>query len=140
MTPRNFQVIFFARGQVWNCVLWRALWPEYPVFVQKLWSLFHSKNHLIFNIICCIAGSMGQTTHWLNVWCSKYYWFSYFFIQNSLLLFLLMYKKINWKDFCKEFWKKVWKIIILGTSDTWSTSRLSHWPNEPAYYSRLTNF
>ena len=23
---------------------------------------------------------------------------------------------------------------ILGTSDTWSTSRLSHRPSEPAYY------
>ena len=23
---------------------------------------------------------------------------------------------------------------ILGTSDAWSTSRLSHWPSKPAYY------
>ena len=37
-------------------------------------------------------------------------------------------------DFCKEFCKKSWKKIILGTSDAWSTIRLSHRPSDPAYY------
>ena len=32
--------------------------------------------------------------------------------------------------FCKDYMKKK----ILGMSDTWSTSLLSHWPSEPAYY------
>ena len=29
---------------------------------------------------------------------------------------------------------KLWKKIMLGTSDAWSMSRLSHRPNEPEYY------
>ena len=43
---------------------------------------------------------------------------------------------MNWKDFCKDFCKKSWKKIILGTSDSdaWSTIRLSHRPSDPAYY------
>ena len=48
--------------------------------------------------------------------------------------FIKKNKKINWKDFCKEFCKKSWKKIILGTSDAWSTIRLSHRPSNPAYY------
>ena len=41
-------------------------------------------------------------------------------------------KKVNWKDFCKEFCKKLWKNIILGTSDAWSMRRSSHQPINPA--------
>ena len=37
-------------------------------------------------------------------------------------------------DFGKEFCKISWKKIILGTSDTWSTMRLSHRPSNPVYY------
>ena len=47
----------------------------------------------------------------------------YFHFCNSI-------KKKNWKGFCKELQKK----IMLGTSDAWSMSHLSHWPSEPAYY------
>ena len=54
----------------------------------------------------------------------------YFYFCN----FIKKNKKINWKDFCKEFCKKSWKKIILGTSDAWSTIRLSHRPSDPAYY------
>ena len=41
---------------------------------------------------------------------------------------------MNWKVFCKEFCKKSWKKIILGTSDTWLAIRLSHRPSNPEYY------
>ena len=42
--------------------------------------------------------------------------------------------QLYWQDFCKEFCKILWKKIILGTSDDWSTSRLFHRRREPAYY------
>ena len=41
---------------------------------------------------------------------------------------------MNWKDFWKEFCKKSWKKVILGTSDAWLTIRLSHRPSDPLYY------
>ena len=41
---------------------------------------------------------------------------------------------MNWKAFSKVFCKKSWKKIMLGTSDAWSTIRLSHRPNDPTYY------
>ena len=44
---------------------------------------------------------------------------------RALKLFFFIFIKlekieINWNDFCKEFCKKLWKKISLGTSDTWS--------------------
>ena len=36
--------------------------------------------------------------------------------------------------FAKNFARNYEKIVILGTSDAWSMSCLSHWPREPAYY------
>ena len=33
-----------------------------------------------------------------------------------------------------QAYKKLWKIIMLGTSDAWSMNRLSHRPNKPEYY------
>ena len=36
------------------------------------------KNPVIFNIICWLAGSMGQMTHQPSVWCSKHYFFHNF--------------------------------------------------------------
>ena len=40
-----------------------------------------------------------------------------------------MFKEINWNNFCK----KLWKYIILGTSDAWSMSHSSQQPSQPAY-------
>ena len=40
-------------------------------------------------------------------------------------------KKMNWKDFCKAFFKKLWKKIILGTSNAWLMSRSSNRPSDP---------
>ena len=51
----------------------------------------------------------------------------YFYFCNFM-------KKKKWKGFCKEFCKILWRKIILGTSDAWLTSHLSHRPSEPVYY------
>ena len=48
-----------------------------------------------------------------------------------------MKKKIE-RAFVKNF-AKFYKKKILGTSDAWSTSHLSHWPSAPAYC-RLPDF
>ena len=39
-----------------------------------------------------------------------------------------------WNDFCKEFCKKFWKQIVLGTSDAWMVVRLDKQTSQPAYY------
>ena len=58
-----------------------------------------------------------------------------------MFVFFFQNKQIDWKYFCKEFCKKSWKKIILGTSDAWSTIHLSHRPSDRAWiYLRLTNF
>ena len=88
---------------------------------------------------------MGQTTHRPSVWCSKYYFFFIISYRLRALKTLYFYickvmknKKINWKDFCKEFRKNLWKKKILETSDDWSPSRLAQWPS--VLYWRLTDF
>ena len=69
----------------------------------------------------------------------------FFFIMsyrlNRALKTLFLYfctsiknRKLNWKGFCKEFCKILWKKITLGTLDAWSTKGLSYRPSEPVYY------
>ena len=61
---------------------------------------------------------LGHTTIYLHF---------YNFIEKN--------KRMNWKGFfTKNFGKIHEKKIILGTSDAWSTSRLSHRPSKLAYY------
>ena len=98
-------------------------------------------NPSIYNILRWVAWTIGQTNRRTRVWCSKYHFFNTFYRLRALKTlyfyfcnFIKKNKKINWKDFCKEFCKKSWKKIILGTSDAWSTIRLSHHPSDPAYY------
>ena len=52
----------------------------------------------------------------------------------SIFVILWKNKKINWKDFCKEFLQEIMKKIILWTSDAWSTICLSHRPSDQTYY------
>ena len=94
-----------------------------------------------------VAGPMGQMNRRPSVWCSKYYFF-HDFLQNSLqkyfqsiCLFFLKNTKIKVKSFeCPKSIKSL-KKIILGTSDAWSTIRLSNRPSDPAWiYLRLTDF
>ena len=85
-----------------------------------------TQNPTIFNILRWLNGSMGQTTHRP---CVRLMFpvLSFFIISYRLnsILKIIKSKKINWTDFCKEFCKKSWK-KILGTSDAWSMSCLSH--------------
>ena len=78
-----------------------------------------------------------------NVWCS----IILFIISYRLRALKTLYfhlckfkenKKINLNNFCKEFCKKLWKKIILGTSDTCSTSHLSQ--QTSVLYCRLSDF
>ena len=77
---------------------------------------------------------------WPSVWCSKYI-FSYFLIdfralQTIYFHFCNFIKELrnelngSLQRILQDFMKK----IILGTSDAWSTSCLSHRPREPGYY------
>ena len=100
-----------------------------------------SLNPSIYNILHWVAWTMGQTNRQPRVWCSKYYFFYTFYRLRALKTlyfyfcnFIKKNKKINWKDFCKEFCEKSWKKIIFGTSDAWSAICLSHRPSNPAYY------
>ena len=72
--------------------------------------------------------------------CPKYYFFYkilqnslqkpfYFFLNSIYKITKINIKSFKWPKFVKNYDKK-----ILGTSDAWSTSRLSHQPSEPAYY------
>ena len=82
---------------------------------------------------------MGQTNRRPRVWCYKYYFFYTFCRLRALKTFyfciFIKNKKINWKNFCKEFCKKSWKkIIILGASDAWSTIPLSYSSSNSVHY------
>ena len=53
----------------------------------------------------------------------------------KLFIFIfVIFQKKNERVFAKNFARVYEKKIILGTSDAWSTSRLSHRPSELAYY------
>jgi hypothetical protein len=72
------------------------------------------------------AGSLGRLSHGPSIWWSKYY-FDRLNIKQRVTglhwehsnFFISIFIKLweNWKYFRKEFCKKLWKKIILGTSD-----------------------
>ena len=88
-------------------------------------------------MICWFAGPMGLTTCRPSVCCSKYFFFIFFHRLRALKTlyfhFCNFVKNKNWKGFCEEFARFYEKKIILGTSDAWSMSRLSHRASEPAF-------
>ena len=100
----------------------------------RLQSLEVTTNPTIFNIICWVAGSLG----WPSAWCSKYYFFFHnFFAKIISIYFLIVHNltKFKIKSFqCTKSIRNYEKKIMLGTSDTWSMSRSSHRPSEPAHY------
>ena len=79
---------------------------------------------------------MGQMNHRPSVWCSKYYFF--FLISCKILCknpfnyFFHKFTKIKSFECPKSI--RNYEKIMLGTSDAWSTSHLSHRSSEPAYY------
>ena len=83
------------------------------------------KSSTIYNIIRWFAGLLERMTRQPSIWCSKYF-FSHKILQNSLQKpFQFIFSHLSIRYYEKE---------ILGTSDTWLTSLLSHQPSEPAYY------
>ena len=83
-----------TRKSIWLLrVQSRGLLPQNTIFLMHQ-PITHSsgysavvctepRNPSIYNIICWVAWTMGQTNHRPSVWCSKYYFF-HDFLQNSL--------------------------------------------------------
>ena len=89
--------------------------------------------------------SLSRSSHLPSIWWSKYYldilkikqWVAGFKLGAHKTLYFYFCKvirngKINWKDFCKTFCKKLWIKMILGTSYPWSMRWLSHQTSNPA--------
>ena len=82
-------------------------------------------------------GSLGQTTHWPRVWCSKYYFFLIISCKilcknrfNLFSYFFYNFTKIKIKSFeCPKSIRNYEKKILLGTSDAWLMSCLSQRPS-----------
>ena len=83
------------------------------------------------NLQSSIHRWLGWSSHQPSVWWSKYY-FDRLKIKQWVFGLDLEHSKLLVSFFVKEFCKKLWKIIILGTSDTWSMSLSPWWTNEPA--------
>ena len=104
-----------------------------------------SKNPSILDILSLVGGTIVQMNRRPSVWCSKYYFFSWFlakYFAKSLSIHSFFQKitKIKLKSFEYSKSIKSLKKIILWTSDTWSTIRLSNRPSNPAWiYLRLTD-
>ena len=93
---------------------------------QKDWVL--NSNNLQYNTPCCWIDRTNQSS-------TKHLMFqALFFFIISYRLRALKTEKINWNIFCKEFCKRLWKKIMLGTSDAWLMRHLSQRPSQPAYY------
>ena len=57
-------------------------------------------------------------------------------LKIFIFVFVISYKnkKNELKGFLQRILKDFMKKKILGTSEAWSSSCLSHWPNKPANY------
>jgi hypothetical protein len=113
-------------------------WQKYPIAHVKTFchlraaansiKLWTCNLNLQYNTLVCWAD--GTNDSW-----TKHNFLQTWGTQNSLFPFLWFYEKIEksiervLQRILQDFMKK---IIILGTIDAWSTSHLSHWPNEPA--------
>ena len=74
--------------------------------LQEKKELQTTLNPSIYNIIRRVAWTMGQTNRRPSVWCSKYYFFSWFlaeFFAKILSIYLFIFLK-KYKNKSKEFW------------------------------------
>ena len=98
----------------------------------------YSLNPTIFNIIHWVTGSMGQTNHGPSVWYSKYYFFPIIscklLCKNCFNFFSLFFYKFTVMKIKRFDIRNIKKKLMLGTSDAWTMSCLSHWPNDQAYH------
>ena len=91
--------------------------------------LVYKSVNLQYNTLGCLDDGTNELS-------TKYliFFFSWFLAKSFQFIFLFFYKitKIKIKCFeCPKSMKGI-KKIILGTSDSWSTIRLSHRPSNPA--------
>ena len=98
---------FFNDGSDSSSSLW-------CIFGPRLDAMIDTWNPSIYNILRWVAWTMGQSNCLPRVWCSNYYFFIILFIDSGhskvfIFIFYKKNKKINWKDFCKEFCEKLWK-------------------------------
>ena len=90
-----------------------------------------SKNPTIFNIIRWVAETNDSSTKRLMF---QVLLFFHNFFQNSFQKsFQFIFLNKNLKKVLSAL-RNYEKKIMLGTSDSWSMSRSSHRPSEPAYY------
>ena len=68
--PQKFALLCIVKPNYWSKKIWLQL------------TNLHIKNPTIFNIICWVGGSLGWSSHWPSVWCSKYF----FFIKSCKIL------------------------------------------------------
>ena len=102
-------------------------------------------NPTIFNIICWVAESMGRLPHWLNIGCSKHYFFNNF-LKNSLsnyFQFILFYFVYNWTKICSKMSeypksKPTTHCFIFNLSELYLDHQTLGWwddrPSNPVYY------
>ena len=94
-------------------------------------------NPTIYNIISWFAGPMGQPTRQPGIWHSKYFSvITSYGLKTLYFHFCSIIKKIEKKNervVAKNF-ARLYEKKILGTSDAWLTSHLSHRPNKPVYH------
>ena len=84
-----------------------------------------AKDPTIFNMIRLVTGMNDSLTKGLMFQVYFFYCFNFFFLS------FYNFTKISALGL-QEIIKK--KEIMLGTSDSWSMSRLSHQPREPGFY------
>ena len=123
-------------------------WPRINLksFFQKLIHLYHLTLQKCVNqqynmLVCWEAGTKDLSTKRLMLQALFFIDLGHSKLFTFIFAFFLKNKRIDWKYFCKEFCKKPWKKLMLGTSDAWLTIHLSHRPRDRAWiYLRLTNF
>jgi hypothetical protein len=125
--------IYFMNVSIYHdrfCVFWQGkffftfhLWSEYSTHPRPGPTEDKSKNIQYNTLACWIAGTNDSSTKCLIFQALFFFIISYRLRALKTLYFylykIIKNKKINWNNFCKEFCNKLWKKIMLGTSDAW---------------------
>ena len=95
---KNFHALFIfleLQSQGTNVFILQQSLDILKIYSSRI-HLSTTRNPTIFNIIRWVAGSLGRTTHWPSVWCSKCYFFfiisCQFFCKNHFNLFSYLIK------------------------------------------------
>ena len=82
---KNFHALFIflvLQSQGTNVFILQQSLDILKIYSSRI-HLSTTRNPAIFNIIRWVAWSLGRTTHWPSVWCTKYYLF--FIISCQIL-------------------------------------------------------